>query len=105
MRTAARTIHLHGCGIAVNLFTTSGVLLPTTQRPGEATAHGECYEACLKETPSDFVNCDYVKAKVKTRSLASQRWPSTVSVIRRPIAGQHVIPRAVAQIDDVVIHR
>ena len=42
---------------------------------GSCTNHGECHEACPKEISLDFIafmNRDYVKAKVKNRSLASQ---------------------------------
>ena len=43
---------------------------------GSCTNHGECHEACPKEISLDFIafmNRDYVKAKVKNRSLASQQ--------------------------------
>lgn len=42
---------------------------------GACTNHGECHEACPKEVPLDFIammNRDYVRSKVKNRSLASQ---------------------------------
>ena len=42
---------------------------------GSCTNHGECHEACPKEIPLDFIafmNRDYVKSKIKNRSLASQ---------------------------------
>ena len=42
---------------------------------GSCTNHGECHEACPKEISLDFIafmNRDYVKAKVKNRSLAAQ---------------------------------
>ncbi len=42
---------------------------------GACTNHGECHEACPKEIPLDFIafmNRDYIKAKIKNRSLASQ---------------------------------
>ncbi len=42
---------------------------------GACTNHGECHEACPKEIPLDFIammNRDYVRSKVKNRSLASQ---------------------------------
>ena len=42
---------------------------------GSCTNHGECHEACPKEISLDFIafmNRDYVKAKIKNRSLASQ---------------------------------
>ena len=42
---------------------------------GACTNHGECHEACPKEVPLDFIammNRDYVKSKIKNRSLASQ---------------------------------
>ena len=42
---------------------------------GTCTNHGECHEACPKEISLDFIafmNRDYVKAKIKNRSLASQ---------------------------------
>ena len=42
---------------------------------GSCTNHGECHEACPKEIPLDFIafmNRDYVRSKVKNRSLASQ---------------------------------
>ncbi len=42
---------------------------------GACTNHGECQEACPKEVPLDFIalmNRDYMKSKVKNRSLASQ---------------------------------
>ena len=43
---------------------------------GSCTNHGECHEACPKEIPLDFIafmNRDYVKSKVKNRSLVSKR--------------------------------
>jgi succinate dehydrogenase / fumarate reductase iron-sulfur subunit len=43
---------------------------------GSCTNHGECSEACPKEISLDFIafmNRDYLKAKVKNRSLAGQR--------------------------------
>ena len=42
---------------------------------GACTNHGECSEACPKEISLDFIafmNRDYMKAKVKNRSLAGQ---------------------------------
>ncbi len=42
---------------------------------GACTNHGECAEACPKEISLDFIafmNRDYVKSKIKNRSLASQ---------------------------------
>ena len=42
---------------------------------GSCTNHGECHEACPKEILIDFIasmNRDYVKSKIKNRSLASQ---------------------------------
>ena len=42
---------------------------------GTCTNHGECHEACPKEISLDFIafmNRDYVKAKIKNRSLAGQ---------------------------------
>ena len=43
---------------------------------GSCTNHGECAEACPKEISLDFIafmNRDYVKSKVKNRSLVSKR--------------------------------
>jgi len=43
---------------------------------GSCTNHGECEEACPQEISIDFIaytNRDYIKAKVKNRSLATQR--------------------------------
>ncbi|HCB34036.1 MAG TPA: succinate dehydrogenase/fumarate reductase iron-sulfur subunit [Acidimicrobiaceae bacterium] len=43
---------------------------------GSCTNHGECHEACPKEISLDFIafmNRDYVRAKLKNRSLAGQR--------------------------------
>jgi len=43
---------------------------------GTCTNHGECHEACPKEISLDFIafmNRDYVKAKVKNRTLSGQR--------------------------------
>ena len=43
---------------------------------GSCTNHGECHEACPKEISLDFIafmNRDYVKSKVKNRSLVSKR--------------------------------
>ncbi len=42
---------------------------------GSCTNHGECHDACPKEISLDFIallNRDYVKAKFKSRRLASQ---------------------------------
>jgi succinate dehydrogenase / fumarate reductase iron-sulfur subunit len=42
---------------------------------GSCTNHGECHEACPKEISLDFIaftNRDYVKAKIKNRSLTGQ---------------------------------
>ena len=43
---------------------------------GSCTNHGECAEACPKEISLDFIafmNKDYVKSKIKNRSLVSKR--------------------------------
>lgn len=43
---------------------------------GTCTNHGECHEACPKEISLDFIafmNRDYVKAKIKNRTLSGQR--------------------------------
>ena len=43
---------------------------------GSCTNHGECHEACPKEISLGLhrvLNRDYVKAKIKNRSLAGQR--------------------------------
>jgi succinate dehydrogenase / fumarate reductase iron-sulfur subunit len=43
---------------------------------GACTNHGECEEACPKEISIDFIaytNRDYIKSKMKNRSLATQR--------------------------------
>lgn len=42
---------------------------------GTCTNHGECHEACPQEISLDFIafmNRDYVKAKIKNRTLAGQ---------------------------------
>jgi succinate dehydrogenase / fumarate reductase iron-sulfur subunit len=44
---------------------------------GSCTNHGECHEACPKEISLDFIaymNRDYVKAKIKNRKLAGQKF-------------------------------
>ena len=43
---------------------------------GSCTNHGECEDACPKEISIDFIaftNRDYIKSKIKNRSLAAQR--------------------------------
>ena len=43
---------------------------------GSCTNHGECEEACPKEISIDFIawtNRDYIKSKLKNRSLFAQK--------------------------------
>ncbi len=45
---------------------------------GSCTNHGECQEACPKEISIDFIallNRDYVRAQLKQRRLAGQKFP------------------------------
>jgi len=75
--TAAKVQHLNLLpqGQAERWMRTESMVDTMEQYFGTCTNHGECYEACPKEISLDFIafmNRDYVKAKVKNRSLAGQ---------------------------------
>ena len=76
--TSAKIEHLNLLpqGQAERWLRTEAMVETMEQYFGSCTNHGECHEACPKEISLDFIafmNRDYVKAKIKNRSLAGQR--------------------------------